>query len=74
MMVTVTFIDAFGTVLKDLGKKDPGNWKSEVESRPSWPNIVNNIHKSPVDLRSLVVSQTSVKDHLLKLVWKTHMD
>ena len=34
--------------------------------------IVENTEKSPGDLRRLDVTQTSVKDHQLKLEWKTH--
>ena len=35
--------------------------------------IIKNTEKSPGDLRRLAVTQTSLKDHQLTLMWKTPM-
>ena len=44
---------------------------SEDHSNYYIIEIDQNTEKSPGDLRSLVVTQTSVKDHQLTLMWKT---
>ena len=66
-------IGALDTVTKGL-VKGPG----DLEITMSWdhPNyciieINQNTEKSSGDLRRLAVSQTSVKYHQLKLMWKT---
>ena len=71
MKVTIIpiVIGAFGTVTKGLLK---GLEDLEVGDHPN-NNIIENCHnteKSPGDLRRLAVTQSPVKYHQLKLMWK----
>ena len=74
MKVTIIpiVIGAFGSVTKG-----PGGFKSWRPSgdHPNNSIIENgqNTEKSPWDLRRLAVTQSSVKDHQLTLMWKTLM-
>ena len=54
------------------GTERLGN-KRTSEDHPNYYIIENdqNTEKSPGDLRKLPVTQTPVKDHQLKLMWKT---
>ena len=63
-------IGAFGTLTKGLLK---GLDDLEVGDHPNYSIIENgqNTEKSPGDLRRLAVTQTPVKNHRLKLMWKT---
>ena len=45
-------------------------WTSGDHSNYSIIEIGQNTEKSPGDLRRLAVTQTSVKDHQLTLMWK----
>ena len=70
VLIIQIVIRAFGTVTKGLG-----SWRTSGE----YPNdniIENgqNTEKNPGDLRRLAVTQTPVKDHQLKLMWKTLMN
>ena len=67
--IILIVIGTFGTVTKWL-LKGLGNLK--VGGR-NYSIIKNgqNIEKSPGDFRRLAVTQTSVKVHLLMLIWKT---
>ena len=70
-MVVPIVVGALGTVTKGLVKGLEGNGnKMTVEDNPNC-NIVEpgqNTEKSPRDLKRLVVTQTSVKDHRLTLM------
>ena len=55
-------------------KGDWNSWKSLEESRPFIVVIGANTKTSPGDRRKLALAQISVKDHMLTLVWKTHLD
>ena len=72
MKVTIIpiVIGAFGTVTKGTGEL--GNRRTR-EDHPNYDIIVNgqNTEKSPGDLRRLAVIQTPLKNHQLKLMWKT---
>ena len=67
-------IGAFGTVtkglLKGLENLEVGG---QVEIHSNYSIIENgqNTEKSHWDLRIFAVTQTPVKDHQLKLMWKT---
>ena len=73
MKVTVVpiVIGALGTITKGLLK---GLEDLEVGGRVETIQITKNgqnTEKSPGDLRRLAVTQTPVKNHQLKLMWKT---
>ena len=77
MQVTIIPIvtGAFGTITRWLLK---GLEDFEVGTSGHHPNysiIENdqNTEKSPGDLRILAITQTTVKDNQLKLMWKTVM-
>ena len=64
-------IGAFGTVTKGLSKR-----MEDLEVGGDRPNyyiieIGQKTEKSPGDLRRLAVTDTPVKDHQLKLMWRT---
>ena len=67
-------IGAFGTVTKGLLKMtgETESWWT-IRNHPNYSIIKNgkNTEKSPEDFRRLVVTLTPVKDHQLKLMWKT---
>ena len=67
-------IGAFGTVTKGLlkGLEDLGGWRMSGDP-PDYSTTENgqNTNKSPEDLRRLALTQAPVKDHQLKLMWKT---
>ena len=69
MKVTIipTVIGAFGTVAKGLG-----SWRTSGD-HANYSIVENgqNTEKSPGDLRRLVVTQAPVKNHQLKMMWKT---
>ena len=76
----VTFIPivvfAVGTVSKGLQKGLEDLKKKKNRTSRDYPNyniikIVQNTEKSPGDLGRLAVTQTSVKNHQLILMWKT---
>ena len=79
MKVTIIpiVIGAFGTATKGLlkGTGRFGSWRTSGDHL-NYSIIENgqNTEKSPGDLRRLAVSQNPVKDHLLKLMWKTLMN
>ena len=68
----IIVIGLLRTVTKGLIK-----WVKELEIRrwietiQTFIEIGQNTEKSPGELRRLVVTQTPVKDHQLKLMWKT---
>ena len=69
--IILVVIGAFGTVIKGLL-----NGLEDLEVGGNHPNyniIENgqNTEKSPGDLRRLAVTQSPVKDHQLKPMWKT---
>ena len=72
MKVTIIPIEigAFGTVTKETGGL--GGYRISG-NHPNYSIIENgqNTEKSPGDLRRLAVTQTPVKNHQLKLMWKT---
>ena len=74
MKVTVIpiMICAFGTVTKGLLKE---SWRTGGD-HPNYVIMKNgqNSEKSSGDLRILAVTQTYVKDHRLKLMWKNFND
>ena len=57
-------------IIKGTGRL--GNWRKNGDHY-IIENGQNN-EKSPGDLRRLAISQTLVKDHQLKLMWKTHKE
>ena len=61
-------IGVFGTVTKEL-LKGLGSWRTSGD-HPNYYIIENgqNTEKNPGDLRTLAVTQTSVKDHQLMLL------
>ena len=71
----VIIIGVLGTVTKELiqGLEDLEirGRVSRVHSNHNIIEIGQNTEKSPGDLRRLAVTQTSVKDHQLKLMRKT---
>ena len=71
MTVVPVLICAFGTVSKRFWKKDRKIWKSEEDSRPSLIRSAWIPMRSPGDLRRLVLTLSPMKDHRLKLAWKT---
>ena len=75
MKVTVIpiVIGALGTVPKELllGLEDLKMRKSGDHPNYYMTDIGQNTEKSPGDLRGLAVTQTSMKDYQLTLVWKT---
>ena len=76
MTIIPILIGTFGTVTKGLLK---GLEDLEVGGRvgdhPNYYIIENgqNTEKCPGDVRRLAVPQTPLKDHQLKLMWKTLM-
>ena len=70
MTIILIIIGALGTVTKRLTK---GLEVLEIGDHPNYCiiEISQNTEKSPGDLRRLTVTQTSVKDHHLMLMWKT---
>ena len=74
MKVTIVLIviSAFSTVTKWLLK---GLEDLEVGDHPNYSIIENgqNTEKSPGDFRRHADIQTPVKDHQIKLMWKTRM-
>ena len=79
MKVTIIqiLIGAFGTVTKGLlkGLDDLEVGRRASGDHPNY-NIIENgqsTEKSPGGLRRLAVTQTPVKDHQLKQMWKTLM-
>ena len=52
-----------------------GGWRTSID-HPNHSIILNgqDTGKYPGDLRRFVVKQTSVKDHQLKLIWKTFIE
>ena len=65
MKVTIIpiVVGAFGTVIKGTGGL--GSWRKKGDHNGQ------KTEKSPGDVRKLAVTQTPVKDHQLKLIWKT---
>ena len=70
MQVTIIpiVIGAFGTVTKGLLKG-----LEDLEVNDSIVKNCQNSKKSPGDLRRIAVTQTSVKNHRLSLMWKALM-
>ena len=73
MKVTVIpiVIGALGTVIKGLVCR---LWNMRTGgNHPNYSiiEIAQNIEESPGDLRGLAVTQTPVRNHQLKLLWKT---
>ena len=70
-------IGPFGTVTKGLqkGLEDLEVGGGASGDHPNYYIIENgqNTEKSPIDLRRLAVTQTSVKNHQVTLMWKTLM-
>ena len=60
------------SIIKGTGRL--GGWRTSGD-HPNYCIIENdqNTEKSPSDLRRLAVTQTPVKNHQLKLIWKTLM-
>ena len=73
VMVIPTVSWATWNDLQRLRKKTGGigNQKNQDHWDYSIVIINQNTQKNPGDLRRLAVTQTPVKDHQLKLVWKT---
>ena len=73
MKVTIIPIDAFGTVtkglLKGLEDLEVGERVETIQTTALLRTAI--ILRTPRDLRRLAVTQTPVKDHQLKLKWKT---
>ena len=69
-------IGAFGTVtkglLKGLEDLEVGGPVETIQNNSIIENG-QNTEKSPGDLRRLAVTQSSVRDHQLTLMWKTLM-
>ena len=79
MRVTVipVVFGALGTVSKGLEKGtgiNENQRKNRDHTNYSIVEIGQNTEKSPLDLRRLVVIQTTVKDHQLRLVQKSHKE
>ena len=78
MKVTIIpiVIGAFGAVtkglLKGLEDLEVGGRVETIQTTALFENG-QNTEKSPGDLRRLAVTQSSVKDHRLTLMWKTLM-
>ena len=70
----ISIVGALGTLHK-IWKRDCGNWRWEKELRPSDHSSVKIrlLWRVSWNLRRLVI-QTSVKNHLFKQVWKTHIE
>ena len=74
MTIIAIVIGAFGTVTKGLLKEPEGLGNERTSGdHPNYYIFKNdqNTVKSPGDLRRLAVTETPVKDHQLKLMWKT---
>ena len=64
-------VSALGTIPKGVEKKMGGTWNQMKNCKHLDHSIAENIQKSPRDSRRLVVNMALVKDHRLKLMWKT---
>ena len=65
-------IGAFDTITKDL-IREWKTWKSGMSELSKLQHYWEgqNPEKNPIDLRRLVVTQTPVKNHRLKLMWQS---
>ena len=64
-------IGALGAITKGLIKGTGRHGNNGTSIDYCIVEISQNIEKSPGDLRRLAVTQTSVKDYQLTLIWKT---
>ena len=71
VVIIPIIIGALGTVTKGL-VEGLGNKRTSGDN-PNYSNveISQNTEKSPGELRRLIITQTPVKDHQLKLMRKT---
>ena len=71
--VILIVVGAVGTVPNWLGKRTEGirDLSKNLEHPVKMSYFEEDTLKSPGNLKRLAVTQTPVKDHQLKVVWKT---